>query len=139
MAETHKLFSVTDEKGTVLKPLEATYAVDYKYKEEEQPVRVLEGDVKRGQGVSAQEDFPQKDPQKDLEYSELRIEMKEPQGWNAYANKSKVKQFEVPGKGEDVKLEPIKKGKQTKEVQKEAFTSKLEKKIEILKSRYTPK
>ena len=139
MAETNKLFSVTDDKGTVLKPLEATYAVDYKYTDEEQPVRVLEGDIKRGQGVSALENFPQKDPQKELEYSELRIEMREPQGWNAYANKSKVKKAEVPGKGETVILEPIKKGKQSKEVQKEAFTSKLQTKIQILQSRFKPK
>ena len=46
MEET--LIKVTDVKGTVLKPIDATFKVEYKYEGETTAEVVLEGDVKRG-------------------------------------------------------------------------------------------
>ncbi len=140
--ETARLFTVTDERGTVLKPLEAEFTVDYKYREEEEAIRVMDGDIKRGVAVDSkgEVDFPAVDASKgELEYSEIKVTMKEPQGWNAYSAKSRVTRFEIPREGEDIKLDAKSPGKQGKDTQKDALQSKLDNKKEALKKRFPPK
>lgn len=140
--ETARLFTVTDERGTTLKPLEANFTVDYKYREEEEAVRVMEGDIERGVAVDAggATAFPAADASKgELEYSEVRVEMKEPQGWNAYSAKSRVRRFEIPRDGEEIKLDAKSPGKQGKDTQKDALSSKLDTKRDALKRRFPPK
>ena len=131
--ETARLFTVTDERGTTLRPLEADFTVDYKYVEEEEAVRVMEGEIERGVAVDSKSavTFPEADASRgELEYSEVRIEMKEPQGWNAYSAKSRVVRSQIPREGEAIKLESKARGKQDPEVQKDALLDKLNTKKE---------
>jgi len=72
MEET--LIKVTDVKGTVLKPIDATFKVEYKYEGEAVAEEVLVGDVKKGEVKG--EDFPAPDATKNLEYSEVKIDVK---------------------------------------------------------------
>ena len=91
-----RLFTVIDEKYAQIKPLEGTYEVHYKYSDNPEAVRVLEGDVKRGQGMSpiGITQFPAAEKERELEFSEIKVTPKK--GWDAYAAGSKVDQRRIP-------------------------------------------
>lgn len=138
-----RLITVKDDKGTVLRPIDATFEVDYKYSGEAAPERVLEGDVKRGGVVAGP--FPEADPTKTLEYSEVLIKVKdEPQGWDAYSSKSRRFMGKIPVKdsakeGVDIKL-PFKGTiPTTKQEKREALQSRRDFIFNALKQRYPPK
>lgn len=138
-----RIITVTDDKGTVLRPIDATFEVDYKYSGEAAPERVLEGEVKRG-GVVANP-FPEADPTKTLEYSEISITVKDtPQGWDAYSSKSRrfvgrtpVK--DSPKEGVDMQL-PFKGTiPTTKQEKREALQNRRDVIFNALQQRYPPK
>ena len=135
MEET--LIKVTDVKGTVLKPIDATFKVEYKYEGETTAEVVLEGDVKRGTVIK--DEFPVADATKDLEYSEIIIDVKEEPGNLAYASKTSRFAGRVPPKGTPVPL-PFKgnipKNKEEKQL---AMAEKRKSLLERLQERFPPK
>ena len=134
--EAVKLFTVTDEKGTKLVPMEADYEVTYKYTNEE-AVKVLEGEVKRGEGIAPTgvTKFPDKDAAKELERSDIKVTPKGPTGWDAYVERDKSFAGKIPEKGDKVELPKTKSGKRTKKEIKEGSDDAVSKKIEIIKSK----
>ena len=110
------LFTVVDERSAQIKPLEGTYEVEYKYQNEEAST-VLTGEVKRGEGIAPTgvTEFPAKDAEKTLEFSEIKVTPK--QGWDAYAAGAKKDVERVPARSERerVMLESLLKRKATKE------------------------
>lgn len=141
MKET--LITVIDDKGTVLRPIAATYEVDYKYSGEAQAERVLEGDVRRGT-VNEVAEFPTADPAKDLEYSEVIIKVKdEPKGWDAYSSKTLKFMGTIPikdsaTKGVDVVLPFTGTIPTTKEEKRMAMKEQRDSLLEALKEKYPP-
>jgi len=138
-----RLITVTDEKGTVLKPIDATFEVDYKYEGEATTQRVLEGDVSRGQ-VRGKE-FPAAEQGKVLEFSEVRVTVKnEPKGWNAYSSKTRIFEGRIPQKdtvvgGVDIKLPFIGEIPKTKEDKRKKMAEKRDSLLEALQKRFPPK
>lgn len=101
-----RLITVKDERGTLLKPLNATFKVEYKYEGEASAEKVLEGDVSRGGVIGTF--FPDSNPEKVLEYSEVKVTPKETP-WEAYSGKVRRFNSEIPKKdsakeGVDMKL-----------------------------------
>ena len=139
-----RLITVTDDKGTVLRPINATYEVDYKYSGEATAERVLEGDVRRGM-VSATAQFPTADPAKDLEYSEVIIKVKsEPKGWDAYSSKTRRFMGTIPMKdttmkGVDVMLPFVGTIPANKEDKRMAMQTRRDAILKSLQERYPPK
>ena len=122
MAEEKKpLFKVVDKNDTLIKPLEATYEVMYKY-EGEAPAKVVEGEVKRGEAEKDKE-FPAKAAEKILEEVDIKVIPVGPTGWNAYSQRTKImskqekpgEDAKIPEKGELVELEEVNTVKPTKE------------------------
>ena len=98
MPET--VLKVTDEAGTLLTPLQATFEVDYQFVGDAQPTMVLEGDVQRG---LIQGDFPE--PVRELDFSQVKVRTEDfPGGWDAYAGKTMVFQGRLPQEGDTIKL-----------------------------------
>ncbi|MCH2046439.1 MAG: hypothetical protein MK212_20155 [Saprospiraceae bacterium] len=100
MPET--VLQVTDEAGTLLTPLQATFEVDYQFVGDAEPTMVLEGDVQRG---LIQADFPE--PVRELQFSEVKVRTDSiPGGWDAYAGKTMVFEGRLPSasKGDSIKL-----------------------------------
>ncbi|QDP56124.1 MAG: hypothetical protein GOVbin3205_67 [Prokaryotic dsDNA virus sp.] len=135
MEET--LIKVTDVKGTVLKPIDATFKVEYKYEGEAAPEEVLVGDVKKGEVKG--DDFPAPDAAKDLEYSEIVIDVKEKPGKLPYASKSIKFIGEVPPIGFPTGLPFIGKKPETKEEKQLAMQAKRENLLKKLQEIYPPK
>lgn len=114
------LFKVTDTNETLIKPMDADYEVLYTY-QGEAPVKVTEGEVKRGQ-AELDKEFPGKAPDKVLEKVDIKVIPKNPVGWNAYAQRTKVmteqakpgEDAKLPEKGETVELSKINATKPTK-------------------------
>ena len=135
MEET--LIKVTDDKATLLRPIDATFKVEYKYEGEASAEVVLEGDVKRG--TVKGEDFPAADVTKDLEYSEVIIDVKDKPNNLAYASKTSRFAGRVPPKGTPVPL-PFKgnipKNKEEKQL---AMAEKRASLLERLQKRFPPK
>ncbi len=101
-----RLITVRDERGTLLKPVNATFEVDYKYAGEPSAERVLQGDVSRGAVIG--DVFPSPTAGKDLEYSEVKVTPKSTP-WEAYSAKVRRFNAEIPVKdsekeGVDMKL-----------------------------------
>ena len=100
MPET--VLQVTDEAGTLLTPLQATFEVDYQFVGDAQPTMVLEGDVQRG---LIQGEFPE--PVRELDFSQVKVKTEDfPGGWDAYAGKTVVFQGRLPSeaKGDSIRL-----------------------------------
>jgi len=135
MEET--LIKVTDVKGTVLKPIDATFKVEYKYEGEAAAEEVLVGDVKKGEVKG--DDFPAPDATKDLEYSEIVIDVKDKPKKLPYAGKRIRFQGKVPPKGVDTDLPFIGKKPETKKEKVDAMQAKREELFESLKKTYPPK
>lgn len=133
MADT--LIKVADEKETLLKPIEATYEVKYKYEGEEE-VTVKEGDVTRG--VVKGEEFPAKDPAKDLEFSEVIIKVPELETNLSYAGKTYKLFGKIPDKNLIIKLPFKGKRPKNKEEKQEAMLNKKEALLERLRERFPP-
>ena len=132
-----KLFTVVDEKNAQIKPLEGTYEVYYKYSDNPEAVRVLEGDVKRGQGMSSTgvTQFPAAEKERELEFSEIKVTPKE--GWDAYAAGSKVDQKRIPEtQREAVMLESLIKRKATKREMIESIDATARVKQQHLQEKY---
>ena len=132
-----KLFTVVDEKNAQIKPLEGTYEVHYKYSDNPEAVRVLEGDVKRGQGMSPTgvTQFPVAEKGKELEFSEIKVTPKE--GWDAYAAGSKVDQRRIPETAKEaVMLESLIRRKATKREMIESIDSDARIKQTYLQEKY---
>ncbi len=110
------LFTVVDKKSAQIKPLEGTYEVQYTY-ENEAAISVLTGDIKRGEGIAPTgvTEFPARDVEKKLEFSEIKVTPKA--GWDAYAAGAKKDAKRVPDRSakETVMLESLLKRKATKE------------------------
>ena len=119
MEET--LIKVTDVKGTVLKPIDATFKVEYKY----------EGEVKG-------EDFPVPDVTKDLEYSEVVIIVKDKPGKLPYESKTLKFIGIVPPKGVPTDLAFTGTIPETKEQKKLAMQAKRENLLSKLQERFPP-
>ena len=135
MEET--LIKVTDVKGTVLKPIDATFKVEYKYEGEAAPEEVLVGDVKKGEVKG--DDFPAPDAAKDLEYSEIVIDVKDKPKNLPYASKTLKFIGKVPPKGVPTDLPFTGKMPKTKEEKKLAMAEKKEALIKELQKIYPPK
>ena len=135
MEET--LIKVTDVKGTILKPIDATFKVEYKYEGEAVAEEVLAGDVKKG--TVKGEDFPLVDPAKDLEYSEIVIDVKGGVKKLPYEGKRIRFQGKVPPKGVDTDLPFIGKKPESKKEKVNAMQAKREELFEKLKKIYPPK
>ncbi len=135
MEET--LIKVTDVKGTVLKPIDATFKVEYKYEGEAAPEEVLVGDVKKGEVKG--DDFPAPDATKDLEYSEIVIIVKDKPEKLPYAGKTLKFIGKVPPKGVPTDLPFTGKKPETKEEKVNAMQAKRENLLEKLKKIYPPK
>jgi hypothetical protein len=135
MEET--LIKVTDVKGTILKPIDATFKVEYKYKGEAVPEEVLVGDVKKG--TVKGEAFPVADVTKDLEYSEVIIVVKEKPGKLPYASKTLKFIGNVPPIGFPTELPFIGKKPETKEEKQRAMQARRENLLEELQKRFPPK
>tara|TARA_B100000768_G_scaffold92412_1_gene86404 strand:- start:22495 stop:22908 length:414 start_codon:yes stop_codon:yes gene_type:complete len=135
MEET--LIKVTDVKGTILKPIDATFKVEYKYEGEAVAEEVLVGDVKKG--TVKGEDFPAPDATKDLEYSEIVIIVKDKPKNLPYAGKTLKFIGKVPPKGVPTDLPFIGKKPETKEEKKLAMQAKRESLLEKLQERFPPK
>ena len=130
------LFTVTDDKGTVLKPIDATYSINYMYKEDPSSTTVLEGVISRG--AVKGEEFPEKDPLKELEYSEIIITTEsKPGGWNAYSGKAQRFLSKTPEKGEGIKL-PFTGTIPTKEEAQESMEARKKEMIAALEVIYPP-
>ena len=111
-----QLIEVKDEKDTLLKPLQATVVVDYKYEGEPAAEKVLEEELNRGIVKGAE--FPEPNPQKILEYSEIKVEPSPKEGvYGITAYKAKNIRYELkkPEKGSVVKLEAQRQGPISKE------------------------
>ena len=138
-----RLITVTDEKGTVLRPIDATFEVDYKYEGETTTQRVLEGDVSRGKVRGTE--FPAPTAGKDLEYSEVRVNVKnEPKGWNAYSSKTRIFEGKIPQRdtafdGVNMKLPFIGEIPKTKEEKRAKMAEKRDSLLEALQKRFPPK
>ena len=133
MADT--LIKVADEKETLLRPIEATYEVKYKYEGEEE-ITVKEGDVKRG--VVIGDEFPAQDPVKDLEFSEVIIKVPEKETNLSYAGKTYRLFGKIPDKNLIIKLPfkgEIPKNKKQKQA---AMQFKREVLLEKLRKRFPP-
>lgn len=135
MEET--LIKVTDVKGTILKPIDATFKVEYKYEGEEVAEEVLVGDVKKG--TVKGEDFPALDKTKDLEYSEIVIVVKDKPKKLPYAGKRIRFQGKLPPIGVDTDLPFIGKKPETKKEKVNAMQAKREELFEKIKKAYPPK
>jgi hypothetical protein len=135
MEET--LIKVTDVKGTVLKPIDATFKVEYKYEGEAAPEEVLVGDVKKGEVKG--DDFPAPDAAKDLEYSEIVIDVKDGVKNLPYASKTLKFIGKVPPKGVPTDLPFTGKKPETKKEKVDAMQAKREDLLERLKKIYPPK
>jgi len=135
MEET--LIKVTDVKGTVLKPIDATFKVEYKYEGEAAAEEVLVGDVKKGEVKG--DDFPAPDAEKDLEYSEIVIDVKGGVKNLPYASKTLKFIGKVPPKGVPTDLPFTGKKPETKKEKVDAMQAKREDLLERLKKIYPPK
>lgn len=135
MEET--LIKVTDDKATLLRPIDATFKVEYKYEGEASAEVVLEGDVKRG--TVKGEDFPAPDASKDLEYSEVRIDVKDKPNNLAYASKTSRFAGRVPPKGTPVPLPFKGKIPKNKEEKQLVMAKKRNSLLERLQERFPPK
>jgi|TARA_B110000908_G_scaffold169497_1_gene226776 hypothetical protein len=134
MEET--LIKVTDVKGTVLKPIDATFKVEYKYEGEAVAEEVLVGDVKKGEVKG--EDFPVPDVTKDLEYSEVVIIVKDKPGKLPYESKTLKFIGIVPPKGVPTDLAFTGTIPETKEQKKLAMQAKRENLLSKLQERFPP-
>lgn len=134
MEET--LIKVTDVKGTILKPIDATFKVEYKYEGEAVAEEVLEGDVIRG--TVKGEKFPVADATKDLEFTEVIIIVKDDPGNLSYASKTLKFFGKLPPLGLDTGL-PFK-GiiPETKKEKQEALSKRRKDLLEKLKEKYPP-
>jgi len=126
MEETARLLTVKDERGTLLKPINATFEVDYKYTGEAQAETVLSGDVSRGEVRGTE--FPAPTAGKDLEYSEVKVTPKATP-WEAYSAKVRRFNAETPKKdsekdGVDMELPYTGPTNPTKEEIREALNKK---------------
>ena len=136
MEET--LIKVTDVKGTVLKPIDATFKVEYKYEGEAVAEEVLAGDVKKGTVKGG--DFPSVNPTKDLEYSEIVIDVKGGEKRRLpYEGKRIRFQGKRPPKDVDTDLPFIGKKPETKKEKVNAMQAKREDLFERLLKSYPPK
>lgn len=135
MEET--LIKVTDDKATLLRPIDATFKVEYKYEGEASAEVVLEGDVKRGTVI--EDAFPAPDASKDLEYSEIVIDVKDKPNNLAYASKTSRFAGRVPPKGTPVELPFKGKIPKNKEEKKLAMAEKRESLLKRLQERFPPK
>ena len=136
MKET-TLIKVTDDKETLLRPIDATFKVEYKYEGEASAEVVLEGDVKRGTVLG--DSFPAADVTKDLEYSEVIIDVKDKPKNLAYASK-RYKLFKtIPDKFLIVKLDFIGKKPGSKEEKQLVMAEKRESLLKQLQERFPPK
>ena len=98
MPET--VLKVTDEAGTLLTPLQATFEVDYQFVGDAEPTMVLEGDVQRG---LIQAELP--DPVRELQFSEVKVRTDDtPGGWDAYSGKNRVFLGKLPESGSTIEL-----------------------------------
>lgn len=132
-----RIFSITDEGSTKIKPLEGTYEIAYKYKDEEE-AKVADGTVSRGEALAVDGKFPDVDASKEFEYYALKVTPTGPQGWDAYASKTKIVRAEPPGevdKEEEVKL-PLKNKLPTKEELIKGMKERAESKYAELKKKY---
>ena len=132
-----RIFKVTDEGTTKIKPLEGTYEIAYKYKNEEE-AKVAEGAINRGEALAVDGKFPDLDASKEFEYYALKVNPTGPQGWDAYASKTKVVAALPPKEGEkeeEVKL-PVKNPNFTKEDLKKGGDDRKKAKYEELKVKY---
>jgi len=135
MEET--LIKVTDDKATLLRPIDATFKVEYKYEGEASAEVVLEGDVKRGTVLG--DSFPAPDASKDLEYSEVIIDVKDKPNNLAYASK-RYKLFKtIPDKSLIVKLDFIGKIPKNKKEKQLVMAEKRESLLQRLQERFPPK
>lgn len=131
------LIKVTDEKETLLRPIDATFKVEYKYEGEATAEVVLEGDVKRGTVIK--DEFPAPDASKDLEYSEIVIDVKDKPNNLAYASKTSRFAGRVPPKGTPVPLPFLGNIPKNKEEKQLAMAEKRKSLLERLKEIYPPK
>jgi len=133
-----RIFKVTDEGSTKIKPLEGTYEIAYKYKNEEE-AKVANGAINRGEALAVDGKFPDVDPSKEFEYYALKVTPTGPQGWDAYASKTKIVMAEPPksaiDKEETVKL-PLKNERPTKEELIKGMKERAESKYAELKKKY---
>lgn len=132
-----RIFKVTDEGATKIKPLEGTYEIAYKYKNEEE-AKVANGLINRGEALATDGKFPDVDASKELEYYALKVVPTGPQGWDAYASKTKVVAAMPPKEGEkeeEVKL-PVKNPSFTKEDLKKGGADRKREKYLELKAKY---
>jgi len=132
-----RIFKVTDEGATKIKPLEGTYEIAYKYKNEEE-AKVAEGAISRGEALAVDGKFPDIDASKEFEYYALKVNPTGPQGWDAYASKTKVVAALPPKEGEkeeEVKL-PVKNPNFTKEDLKKGGEQRKTEKYKELKEKY---
>lgn len=132
-----RIFKVTDEQATKIKPLEGTYEIAYKYKNEEE-AKVAQGTVSRGEALAVAGKFPDVDASKEFEYYALKVNPTGPQGWDAYASKTKIVAALPPKEGEkeeEVKL-PVKNPNFTKEDLKKGGDDRKKAKYEELKAKY---
>ena len=131
------LIKITDEKETLLRPIDATFKVEYKYEGEATAEVVLEGDVKRGTVIK--DEFPAPDASKDLEYSEIVIDVKDKPNNLAYASKTSRFAGRVPPKGTPVPLPFLGNIPKNKEEKQLAMAEKRKSILERLKERFPPK
>lgn len=131
------LIKITDEKETLLRPIDATFKVEYKYEGEATAEVVLEGDVKRGTVIK--DEFPAPDASKDLEYSEIVIDVKDKPNNLAYASKTSRFAGRVPPKGTPVPLPFLGNIPKNKEEKQLAMAEKRKSLLERLKEIYPPK
>jgi hypothetical protein len=131
------LIKITDEKETLLRPIDATFKVEYKYEGEATAEVVLEGDVKRGTVIK--DEFPAPDASKDLEYSEIVIDVKDKPNNLAYASKTSRFAGRVPPKGTPVPLPFLGNIPKNKEEKQLAMAEKRKSILERLKEIYPPK
>ena len=132
-----RIFKVTDEGNTKIKPLEGTYEIAYKYKNEEE-AKVAEGLINRGEASAIGGKFPDVDASKEFEYYALKVTPTGPKGWDAYASKTKVVMALPPkegDKGGEVKL-PVKGKTPTKEELLKGLKDRKVSKYEELKKKY---
>ena len=131
------LIKITDEKETLLRPIDATFKVEYKYEGEATAEVVLEGDVKRGTVIK--DESPAPDASKDLEYSEIVIDVKDKPNNLAYASKTSRFAGRVPPKGTPVPLPFLGNIPKNKEEKQLAMAEKRKSILERLKEIYPPK
>ncbi len=135
-----RIFKITDEGNTKIKPLEGTYEIAYKYKDEEE-AKVAEGAVNRGEAMAVAGKFPDVDASKEFEYYALKVTPTGPKGWDAYASKTKVVMALPPKEGEKeggVKL-PFKGDTPTKQDLIKGMKERKVAKYDELKKKYPTK